>query len=163
MKNKKKGFTLVELLVVIAILAILATVSILGYTSFTKKAKDSNAQSEWSQFKNYVLAYTLNGDTFKVTSGEGESAKVYTVSFSNNDIIIVEGDYTSTAFVLEGDGATHQPAVTATIKFTTLGIDKTDDIVIKGELRKTASGMTYEVDGGSCDVTGVKVYSIKSN
>ena len=39
MKNTKKGFTLVELLVVIAIVAILATVAIIGYTSFTKKAK----------------------------------------------------------------------------------------------------------------------------
>ncbi len=38
-KNRKKGFTLVELLVVIAILAILAVVSVVGYTSFTKKAK----------------------------------------------------------------------------------------------------------------------------
>lgn len=41
-KKTRKGFTLVELLVVIAILAILATVSIVGYTSFTKKAQESN-------------------------------------------------------------------------------------------------------------------------
>lgn len=41
MKKKKKGFTLVELLVVIAILAILATVSVVGYLSFTNKAKQS--------------------------------------------------------------------------------------------------------------------------
>ena len=45
MKNTKKGFTLVELLVVIAILAILATVAVVGYTSFTRKAelKDFNS------------------------------------------------------------------------------------------------------------------------
>ena len=42
MKNTKKGFTLVELLVVIAIVAILATVAIIGYTSFTRKADISN-------------------------------------------------------------------------------------------------------------------------
>ena len=40
--KKKKGFTLVELLVVIAILAVLATVSVVGYMGFTKKAKESN-------------------------------------------------------------------------------------------------------------------------
>lgn len=40
-KKSKKGFTLVELLVVIAILAILATVSIVGYTSFIGKANQS--------------------------------------------------------------------------------------------------------------------------
>ena len=40
--KKKKGFTLVELLVVIAILAVLATVSVVGYMGFTKKAQESN-------------------------------------------------------------------------------------------------------------------------
>ncbi|MBQ2804298.1 MAG: prepilin-type N-terminal cleavage/methylation domain-containing protein, partial [Clostridia bacterium] len=42
MKQTKKGFTLVELLVVIAILAILATVSVVGYTAFIQKAHQSN-------------------------------------------------------------------------------------------------------------------------
>ena len=46
---KTKGFTLVELLVVIAILAILATVSVVGYTSFIDSAKDSNAETELHQ------------------------------------------------------------------------------------------------------------------
>lgn len=49
MNKKKKGFTLVELLVVIAILAILATVCIIGYTSFTKKAKESVYEQEKTQ------------------------------------------------------------------------------------------------------------------
>jgi len=51
-KRIKKGFTLVELLVVIAILAILGTVSIVGYTSFTKKANYSNDTTlvnEWNR------------------------------------------------------------------------------------------------------------------
>lgn len=59
--NKKKGFTLVELLVVIAILAILATVSILGYTSFTAKAKQSNSDNELAQIKTLFLADWLDG------------------------------------------------------------------------------------------------------
>ncbi len=50
MKNKKiKGFTLVELLVVIAILAILATVSVVGYTGFIKKANTSADQQAVTQ------------------------------------------------------------------------------------------------------------------
>ena len=57
MKNTKKGFTLVELLVVIAIVAILATVAIIGYTSFTKKAEMSADQSAVTQM-NTVLSGT---------------------------------------------------------------------------------------------------------
>ena len=57
MKNKKlKGFTLVELLVVIAILAVLATVSVVGYTSFITKANNSNALTECKQAEDIVLS-----------------------------------------------------------------------------------------------------------
>lgn len=51
---KTKGFTLVELLVVIAILAILATVSVVGYTSFIERADQSNADVEANQIKTIV-------------------------------------------------------------------------------------------------------------
>lgn len=53
-QTKKRGFTLVELLVVIAILAILATVSVIGYTSYIKKANVSNDTALVSQL-NTVL------------------------------------------------------------------------------------------------------------
>ena len=63
MKNtNKKGFTLVELLVVIAILAILATVAVVGYTSFTKKAEISADQQAVVQMNKVLEAdKTLNG------------------------------------------------------------------------------------------------------
>ncbi len=55
-KNLKKGFTLVELLVVIAILAVLAVVTVVGYTSFTKKAKVSNDVSLTTQLNTILQA-----------------------------------------------------------------------------------------------------------
>lgn len=59
--EKKKGFTLVELLVVIAIIAILATVSTVGYLGFTKQAKISNDLTELTQYKTLITASTLDG------------------------------------------------------------------------------------------------------
>ena len=53
-KNTKKGFTLVELLVVIAILAILASVAVVGYTSFIKKADDQAAATEFDQVETII-------------------------------------------------------------------------------------------------------------
>ena len=53
--NKMKGFTLVELLVVIAILAILATVSVVGYTSFIKSAYISNDENIAAQLNQLLL------------------------------------------------------------------------------------------------------------
>ncbi len=55
-KNVKKGFTLVELLVVIAIIAILATVSVVGYLSFTKKANISNDVTMTTQMNTILQA-----------------------------------------------------------------------------------------------------------
>lgn len=60
-RNEKKGFTLVELLVVIAILAILASVSVVGYLGFTQKAKNSNAATELAQVREVLRAELLDG------------------------------------------------------------------------------------------------------
>ncbi len=57
--NTRKGFTLVELLVVIAILAILATVSVVGYTAFISSADDGAALSELSSVKTFMEGYDL--------------------------------------------------------------------------------------------------------
>lgn len=66
---KTKGFTLVELLVVIAILAILATVSVVGYTSFIDNAKDSNAETELNTVKRQIDAEAMTlGYNFTVDS-----------------------------------------------------------------------------------------------
>ena len=108
MKNKK-GFTLVELLVVIAILAILATVSIVGYTGFIKKAKESNATVELTQIRDLMIAadiddsvvydeYKLTTDT-TVTTGKKYYAKV------------TDGQYAVVgAEVLAGEGYNPQTA-----------------------------------------------------
>lgn len=73
MKNmKKKGFTLVELLVVIAIIAILATVSVVGYTAFIKKANLSNDQTTIEMLNDNLDASFVTGKP--ETAGEAISA-----------------------------------------------------------------------------------------
>jgi len=55
--NKRKGFTLVELLVVIAILAALATVGVIGFMSFKRKANNEADSSIVAQLNIYSEAY----------------------------------------------------------------------------------------------------------
>lgn len=64
--NKRKGFTLVELLVVIAILAILATVSVVGYTAFIDKANESNANTEAYQVQEAINADLMAGNDYAI-------------------------------------------------------------------------------------------------
>ena len=53
-KSNKKGFTLVELIVVIAIMAILAAVLVPTVTSKIKQANQSSANSEASSYANSI-------------------------------------------------------------------------------------------------------------
>ena len=80
-RKEEKGFTLVELLVVIAILAILASVSVVGYMGFTTKAKDSNAVTELKQVQTVVTSDLLyeDGTHFKyvVSNKDDESNHLY--------------------------------------------------------------------------------------
>ena len=67
MKKTKKGFTLVELLVVIAIIAILSTVAVVGYTSFVNTANKSAAQSEAHQIDVAIEAALMHKKAVKIS------------------------------------------------------------------------------------------------
>ena len=49
-----KGFTLVELIIVVTILAILATIAFMSFQGFAWKARDSKKQSELSNISNKI-------------------------------------------------------------------------------------------------------------
>ena len=107
MKNTKKGFTLVELLVVIAILAILATVAVVGYTSFIEKAEKSADEQAVVQMNKILEAdEVLNGKPesaaaalkILVENGYNEAMVTYYSAYTlawikaDNRIVLVEGD-----------------------------------------------------------------------
>lgn len=91
MKRNKKGFTLVELLVVIAILAILATVSIVGYLSFTQKAKESKAQTELVQMRDVLVGTLLDSrstDTVYLDNTDGKIVVTLDTETSSENSVI---------------------------------------------------------------------------
>lgn len=136
---KTKGFTLVELLVVIAILAILATVSVVGYTSYIQNANNSACEQELAQIKTQVLAndivgtykdsYTYSSTDFKWTTAKTVETEAEAEVVAAIDAMVPELN------IGETDGAT-------------LTVDGT---LANGVL--TVKTITYSRDGGSATWT----------
>ncbi len=141
-QNRKQGFTLVELLVVIAILAILATVSVVGYTSFIKKAHQSNAETEAHQVENALLAELLvpneKGENI-VDLGKIDEITYYITKVADKFVV-------ATLETVTGEGGTETTAYKAaanadlTELFATLNDGDFVDLTEKATFKTDANG-----------------------
>ena len=91
MKNKlKKGFTIVELVIVIAVIAILAAVLIPTFSSITNSARESAALQEAKSGSETILALTTGtlpeNSAFLVAEDDEDNTNDYTFTFTERKI-----------------------------------------------------------------------------
>jgi len=80
---EKKGFTLIELMIVVAIIGILASIAIPNFLKFTSKAKQAEAKNNLSAIFTSKVSYFAERDSYGATfsaigwSAEGTSRYEY--------------------------------------------------------------------------------------
>ena len=69
-KDKQKGFTIVELLVVIVVIGILAAITIVSYTGVTQKANTTKALSNAQSVQNVAEIYFAQNQAYPTAASD---------------------------------------------------------------------------------------------
>ncbi|NCU38291.1 type II secretion system protein [Candidatus Saccharibacteria bacterium] len=66
-KNKKSGFTIVELLIVIVVIAILAAITVVAYNGVQQRARDSERKTELALLAKSIKLYAVDTGNYATT------------------------------------------------------------------------------------------------
>lgn len=106
MKTMQKGFTLIELMIVVAIIGILAAVAIPAYQDYTKRAKMSEVLGYLDAAKNAVAETYQSTGTFPATNAAAGLADAAALTSTYVETVTVGANGVITAAIKGTNDAT---------------------------------------------------------
>lgn len=94
--NAQKGFTLIELMIVVAIIGILAAIAIPAYQNYTKKSADTACLAETKSYANLLYVYLSDPSANRIlpstpVANSGACSSIATTPASITDTTPVDG------------------------------------------------------------------------
>lgn len=147
MKKTQKGFTLLELLIVIAILAVLATVAVLviNPAEYLRQARDSQRVGDLAALKGAIDLYLTNATSPDLTVGVAGNAGRCTVGIVSP---FTQACTTSAVRAVNGTGwvLVDLAGMTGGSPLPTLPIDPTNNATYFYAYAANETANTYELD-----------------
>ena len=107
-KSNKKGFTLVELVVVIAIIGVLAAILVPSMMTYVKKSRlktaNSNAKTAYNAVATYIADEEIKGNSINLTTGQSIACDKTTATSGLSKVLVdamgENGDSAGIAYVV---------------------------------------------------------------
>lgn len=140
MKAIQKGFTLIELMIVIAIVGVLAVVALPAYQDYTARAQMSEALTLAEGQKSAVVEYYSDKGTFPASNADAGIAAASTIT----------GKYVKSVSVSSVSGTVPTANITATMKSSGVNKDISGKTLIL-EGKQNAGSFDWTCKKGTVD------------
>ena len=155
MKQTQKGFTLIELMIVVAIIGILAAVAIPAYSNYTKKAKFTEVTQATQAMKSALEA--CQADTNDLTLCiNGSNGVPPAIGMANPTA--TNTAFASTGVATNGSNTSTNANLGKYVDTVAVYVNGTDKVAVLAKAMKSngLSGETYQIDGTFTDNVGWK-------